>query len=518
MKRIIVMISLLMAVSTMAFSAQPSKKNLKKEVVDSTAVIMNKAQAGDAAAQNTVGVWYYTGKDSIKQDYKQALQWWARSAKQENADAIGNMAMCYQLGRGTEKDSLMAVKLYHAAIKKGNTGIIPQHERIVKNTKSVFSSLMLRDCYQKGIGVKKDYKKATAYQEIAAEGGHVESQFAIAMNYLNSKQADKAAIWFKKAASQGNVGAIYYYGYLQFNGMGISQDKALGIKYLELASKKGFPMADYQLGKICLEGDGVEKESEKAFNYFKSAAYHGIPEAMWELGKLYMKGEGTCTDYHLATQWLAETGSTSHKKDFEKLLKDDNNGMFTQYLTGLSKYYVDKDYASAIEYFKKVEKAKNVEGTTMLGLCYANKDYSKQNEKKAFKTLTKAAENSKVANYYLASLYESSGIGVTKDDKTAVDLLKKAADDGIALAECELGDRYMTGNGVPTDFTKAAQLYLDAEAQNQLSPESAKNLVECYKKKLSVLPDLADADKRIEKLEKQKENTNLINILKLIEK
>ena len=76
----------------------------------------------------------------------------------------------------------------------------------------------------------------------------------------------------------------------------------------------------------------------------------------------------------------------------------------------------------------------------------------------------------------------------------------------------------MTGNGVPTDFTKAAQLYLDAEAQNQLSPESAKNLVECYKKKLSVLPDLADADKRIEKLEKQKENTNLINILKLIEK
>ena len=517
MKRIIVMISLLMAVTTMAFCVQPSKKNAKKEVTDSTAIILAKAKAGDAVAQNTVGVWYYTGKDSIKQDYKQALQWWARSAKQENVDAIGNMAMSYQLGRGTEKDSAMAVKLYQTAIKKGNKDIIPQHEKIVKNTKSVFSSLLLHDCYFKGVGVKKDLKQATAYQEIAAEGGHEQSQFSIALHYLNGKQADKAVKWFKKAASQGNVGAIYYYGYLKFNGMGTTQDKAGGIKYLELASKKGFPMADYQLGKIHLEGDGVEKDASKAFEYIRKAAFNGIVDAKWELGTMYQKGEGVAQDFFLSAQWMAEGAQTTHKKDFENLIKEDSDGVFSLYLKGLRQFYVDNNYDAAVNYFNKVDKAKDPEGKTMLGLCYANKDYSKQNEKKAFKTLAKAAENSKVAKYYLASLYES-GIGVTKDDKTAVDLLKKAADDGIALAECELGDRYMTGNGVPTDFTKAAQLYLDAEAQNQLSPESARKLVECYKKKLSILPDLADAVKRIEKLDNQKANTNLMNLLKLIEK
>ena len=76
----------------------------------------------------------------------------------------------------------------------------------------------------------------------------------------------------------------------------------------------------------------------------------------------------------------------------------------------------------------------------------------------------------------------------------------------------------MTGNGVPKDMTKAAQLYLAAESQNYLTPHAAKNLAECYKKKLNILPDLNNAEKRIENLSKQKANDNLISLLKLLEK
>ena len=517
MKKIFLVMMLLSAVSTTAFSAKPVKKVVEKVAVDSTAVIIEKAKAGDAAAQNTVGVWYYMGKDSIKQDYKQALQWWARSAKQENVDAIGNMAMCYQLGRGTQPDSAMAVQLYETAIKKGNKGIIPQHETIVKNTGSVFSSLLLRDCYIKGLGVKKDSKKATYFQEMAAKGGHVDSQFALGLYYLNNKQADKAVEWFKKSAAQGNVGAIYYYGYLLFNGMGIAQDKANGIKYLALASKKGFPTADYQLGVIYRDGNGVEKSAEKAFEYMKKAALKGNADAKWNLSTMYLNGEGTAVDYYFAAQWLAEVALSTHKNEANALLQEDNEGPFSLYLMGLRKFFIGKDYASAIEYFKKVEKTKNIEGTTMLAMCYANKDYVKQNLKKAVKILTKASASSPVACYYLSSMYEK-GEGVDKDDKKAVELLENAANVGIAYAACKLGDRYMIGDGVPKDFSKAAVLYLDAEAQNRLTPQSAKNLAECYQKKVSVLPDLKDAEKRISKLNRQKTNGNMISLLKFLEK
>jgi len=517
MKKIFVILAVLTATVTTANCAQLSKKNVKKEVVDSTTIVMEKAKAGDASAQNTVGVWYYTGRDSVKQDYKQALQWWARSAKQDNADAIGNMAMCYQLGRGTEKDSAMAVKLYEAAIKKGNQSIVPQHETIVKNTGSVFSSLLLRECYQKGIGVKKDAKQAAYYQEMAAKGGHVDSQFALGLQTLNNNQADKAAAWFKKAASQGHVGAIYYYGYLLFNGIGISQDKEKGIKYITLASTKGFPTADYQLGIIFRDGNGVEKNPKTALAYIKKAAFKGNADAKWVLGNMYLKGESTAVDYYFATQWLAEVALTTHKKEFNELLKEDYEGIYSQYLMGLRKYFVDKDYAAAIDYFKKVEKAKNAEGSTMLAMCYANKDYAKQNPQKAVKMLTKAAEGSNVANYYLALMY-ADGNGVGKDDAKAVELLTKAAEAGIAYAECKLGDRYMEGIGVAKDMNKAAQLYLDAEAQNHLKLQSAKNLAECYQKKITALPDLDDARKRIEKLNKQKENGNLVSLLSHLEK
>lgn len=516
MKKVCILIVMLSAVSVMAISAQPSKK-VEKPVVDSTSVVMKKAKAGDATAQNTVGVWYYTGKDSIKQDYKQALQWWARSAKQENVDAIANMAMCYQLGRGTEKDSALAVSLYEKAIKKGNKTIIPQHEQIVKNTKSLFSSLLLRDCYVKGIGVKKDPIQAIKYQTIAAEGGHEASQFALGLYYLNNKQTDKSVGWFKKAASQGNVGAIYYYGYQLLNGMGVTQDKSTGIKCLSKASEKGFPMADYQLGIIYRDGNGVEKNQETSFKYIKKSALQGNANAKWELAKMYQKGEGTSIDYYFAAQWLAEVATKTHKKEVNEFLKEDNEGPFSQYLMGLKAYYINNNYDEAIDYFKKVEKAKNAEGLTMQGLCYANKDYKKQNLKKAVKLLTKASINSPVANYYLSSMYED-GLGMDKDIKKAIELLEMAADAGIAEAQCKLGDHYMTGNGVEKDPTKAAKLYLMAETQNYLTPVSAKHLAECYRMKLAVLPDIKDADKRIEQLSKQHANDHLIAILKLLEK
>ena len=153
----------------------------------------------------------------------------------------------------------------------------------------------------------------------------------------------------------------------------------------------------------------------------------------------------------------------------------------------------------------------------MLAVCLADKDYKKRNLKKAIKQLTKAAASSPAAQYYLSAMYET-GTGVDKDDAKAVELLKLAADKGVAYAQCKLGDRYIKGNGVEQNATKAALLYLDAEVQNHLTPQSAKNLAECYKQKLAVLPDLQNTDKRIEQLGKQKANGNLINLLKLLEK
>ena len=518
MKKVDILI-IIACFATTVLAVQPVKKGVQKDnktvKVDSIALTIEQAKKGDAAAQNTLGLWYYTGKDTIKQDYKKALEWWARSAKQDNADAIGNMAICYQMGRGTEKDSTLAVNLYQAAIKKGNKAIIPQHESIVKNTGSVFSCLLLHDCYQKGIGVDKDSKKAIYYLEKAAEKGDLDSQYSTALYYLNTKQYEKALTWFRKAAKQGHAGATYYCGNMLYNGIGVEKNQTDGLKFLKSASNKNFIMADYLLGRIYYEGDGVVKDAKTAVTYLRKAANKGNEKAKWLLGLCYLNGEGLNKDYYFATQFLADSYK-SHHDQFIELLKKDNGGLFTQYLLGLKKYYIDKDIDSAISYFKKVEKGKNIEGTTMLGICYGYKDYTKRNEKKAVKLFEKASGISAVANYYLSSMYET-GTGVEKNEEKALELLKKAAEMGVAYAQCKLGDKYYNGNGISKNLTKAALLYLDAEAQGRLTPQSAKNLADCYRQKLNVLPDLADAEKRIKELNKMKANDHLISMLKLLE-
>ena len=73
-----------------------------------------------------------------------------------------------------------------------------------------------------------------------------------------------------------------------------------------------------------------------------------------------------------------------------------------------------------------------------------------------------------------------------------------------------------TDKGVTKDLSKAAKLYLQAEALGHLTPESAKNLAECYAKKIGILPDLANAEKRIEQLKKHKQNDSLVTMLRTI--
>ena len=521
MKRIgILLVVTFITVGTFASQGGGKKTTKNKAVavaqkVDSTAMILEQAKQGNASAQNIVGSWYYAGKDTIKQDYKEAYKWWALAAKQDHALAIGNMALCCQLGHGTKKDSVLAVNLYEQSIKKGNDKLIPQHEKNVEKTGSVFSCLLLHECYQKGIGVKKDQTKAATYLEKAAEKGHLDSQYSTALYYYNTKQYEKAAKWFKEAAKQKHIGATYNYGFMTYNGQGVKQNREEGLKLLKIAANKDFTMANYQLGRIYLEGDGIEKDAKTAVPYLQKAAFQNNINAKWLLSQCYLKGEGVSQSYYFGTQWLADS-YIAHKKELNELLAADNNGTYSTYLSGLRKYYVEKDYTAAAADFSKVEKAKIVDGTTMLGVCYANKENAKCNEKKAVKLLQKASENSPAAAYYLSSMYET-GTGVAQDGAKALELLKKAADAGVAYAQCKLGDQYFTGNGVSKDLTKAALLYLDAEAQNHLTPASAKNLAKCYEQEVKILPDLVDASKRIEALGKQKVNGNLVSMLKKLE-
>lgn len=511
---IVLLAAMLMIPAGAMAQKKASKKQTKTEQKDSLTVLKDLAAAGNASAMNTLGNWYYSGKN-VKKDYEAALKYWALAAKQDYAEAIGNMAICYQYGHGTKKDSVMAVKLYEKAIEKGNTAILQQHIDLADKKNDLFSCTLLHEMYKEGKGVLYDQKKSQHYLKKAAEGGDTNCQKDYAMLLLNQKNTEEAAKWFKKLADKGNTTGIYYLGYQLYKGMGIKQDKASGVDYLKKAASRGVTAAFRLLGEAYYNGEGVEQDYKTAVNYLKKAATGKFADSQLLLARCYMDGKGVDRDYDQAVQWLAEVAGQNSKQleSVRQMLADNADEAFRDYVNGLRKYYADKDCAAAEKLFKKVEKAGIADGLTMQALVLADETNPKANMKKAFKIMNKAAEGSAAATYYLSQMYQD-GKGVEKDTKKAGELVLKAAEEGNGYALAKAGDMYFDGRGVAQDYVKAVDYYLQAEAQSKLTSASARNLAKCYQMGISNLTDLEKSKERIEELGKVNSENKLANMLK----
>ena len=79
--------------------------------------LLQKAKDGDAEAQLNLGRCYSDGI-GIRQDYKEAIKWYKKAAKQDYARAIRNVGLCYLNGIGVEKDEKEGVKWISKAIEK----------------------------------------------------------------------------------------------------------------------------------------------------------------------------------------------------------------------------------------------------------------------------------------------------------------------------------------------------------------------------------------------------------------
>ncbi len=454
-----------------------SAQQTLEEATDSIKKVLALAKKGDAAAQNEVGGWYYRGRH-VKQNYEEALQWWAKSAEQGNIQAIGNMGLCYQTGHGIAPDSLKATRLYQRSIKEGNKALFAQNEELAKKG-SVFSNMLIASCYQNGLGVPKDANKAIPYLTVAAEKNCVPAQRDLGMILINDKKATEAAPWFKGGAENGDLPCTFYYGKMLVEGLGVKANKKEGANYLLKAADAGFPQAMYYVGNCYMNGDGLTKNADQAVKWYKLAAGKGVHNAQWALAQCYREGTGTDINYDQALYWYAEAASKGHNRAFKKLITDSIPGSpFIAYMKGI-KAYSNKDYEEALKQFKVVEKAKISDGKVMEAAILANSSYAKHNIKKGIKLLNDAAETNPQAMYLLGTLYEA-GKGVDKNMAEAVSYMKKAANLGYGPAECAFADMYYEGRGVEQDYTKAVEWYAKAYEQGRLNENAAKRYAACY--------------------------------------
>jgi len=67
-------------------------------------VFLPLALAGDVAAQNSLGIMYFSGR-GVRQDYAKAMKWYKKAAKQGYTKSQHNLGFMYDSGQGVPQDS-----------------------------------------------------------------------------------------------------------------------------------------------------------------------------------------------------------------------------------------------------------------------------------------------------------------------------------------------------------------------------------------------------------------------------
>jgi TPR repeat protein len=198
-------------------------------------------------ALNSIGSIYYKGI-ILKQNYSLAVDSFERASKLGNIDALNNLGLCFEYGKGVERSLEKAMTLYKQAAEK-------LHPVAISN--QAILSIKLNK-----IGNKKDYKEAIRLLSLSL---HLE---------------------------KNNKDAFYYLGYLFENGLGANESTYLAYLNYKKAAKLGHHKAKTKVGVVLFNGldDLVLKDEQFALKLLTEAAESKDPEALNYLGLIYEKG------------------------------------------------------------------------------------------------------------------------------------------------------------------------------------------------------------------------------------
>jgi TPR repeat protein len=99
--------------------AASDRDNNRAEYVEAAKELRKSAEAGDASAQNRLGLLYYEGK-GVPQSYRQAKEWFEKAAKQGRARAQVNLGTLYLYGKGAPQSDEMALFWFNQAAEQGD--------------------------------------------------------------------------------------------------------------------------------------------------------------------------------------------------------------------------------------------------------------------------------------------------------------------------------------------------------------------------------------------------------------
>jgi TPR repeat protein len=117
----------------------------------------------------------------------------------------------------------------------------------------------------------------------------------------------EALRWLQLSAAQAYPSAEFNLGAMYSNGTGVERDFAIAEKWYLLAAQGGHVAAQLSLADMLSSGamapQNKEQRQEQAARWYLAAAQQGDAEAQYKLGELYELGYGVPQSHELAFMW-----------------------------------------------------------------------------------------------------------------------------------------------------------------------------------------------------------------------
>jgi TPR repeat protein len=241
---------------------------------------------------------------------------------------------------------------------------------------------------------------------------------------------------------------MYRLGMIYLEGKGGEVDIEIAIKWLELASQGGANLANDALAEIYRSGKGVPKNPAKALTLLRQAAENGMYKAQLELGLMLFYGDGVERDeaeaYKLLNEYVTDRSwpdpralnALGHMLDDGKVTPKDPERAFKYHLLGAEAGLITSQFSVAYAY--------QTGRGTKLNLVEAVKWHREA-----------AEEGLPIAQCNLGKILMSGGLGVAADPVEGFSWSLRAAMSGLSEAQMGVAIHLYTGTGTPKDYVEA---------------------------------------------------------------
>jgi TPR repeat protein len=208
-----------------------------------------------------------------------------------------------------------------------------------------------------------------------------------------------------------------------------------GIK--SAVDNEGSKFGQYNLGLAYYYGRGIEKSYMHAFNCFTRSSKQDYPDAYNRIGQQYYKRQGVSQNTELAIWWYQKAIDAESSNAMLSMGK-----MYEEGAIGL-----DKSYTEALHWYKK---SLDCDGSSTaqhnIGVITTSKGVWIKTTKKHYTGFEKLLKTMVNLNLKIISKSCTTMVGVKQDYVKALDWYTKAADQGDAHAQCNIGVVYAYGN------------------------------------------------------------------------